>query len=228
MTAAEWDSCADPVAMLDFLRATASDRKLRLLACAVARKGGVESLHRLVDDAEEHAARRWLPGRRERAWQEAQQAVAAAQDGHDFRGVYAALLVRATLAHGARACAAQALAAPWLAANKMGVPGPPTGVPPDPAGWCGLLREVAGNPCRPILIHPGWLTWQGGAVANLAQGAYDNRILPAGLLDNARLAVLADALEEAGCADPCILGHLRSGGEHVRGCFVVDALVGKA
>jgi hypothetical protein len=58
MTAAEWDSCADPVTMLDFLGGRASDRKLRLLACAAARSAaGIGSLGRLVDDAEEHAAR---------------------------------------------------------------------------------------------------------------------------------------------------------------------------
>jgi hypothetical protein len=41
-------------------------------------------------------------------------------------------------------------------------------------------------------------------------------------------AIVADALEEAGCSDEQILGHLRSGGEHYRGCFVVDALLGKS
>jgi hypothetical protein len=40
-----------------------------------------------------------------------------------------------------------------------------------------------------------------------------------------RLAVLADALEEVGCADEGILRHLRSDGPHVRGCFVVDAVL---
>jgi hypothetical protein len=108
------------------------------------------------------------------------------------------------------------------------VPGPLAGVPPEPAWWFLLLREVAGNPCRPILVNPGWLTWQGGVVADLAQGAYEHRILPSGLLDNARLLLLADALEEAGCTDPALLGHLRSGGEYVCGCHVVDALLGKS
>jgi hypothetical protein len=65
-------------------------------------------------------------------------------------------------------------------------------------------------------------------VANLAQAAYDNRLMPSGLLDNARLVILADALEEAGCDDVQILGHLRCGGEHVRGCHVLDALCGKS
>jgi hypothetical protein len=91
-----------------------------------------------------------------------------------------------------------------------------------------LLRDLVGNPFRPVNISPSWLRWNDAAVVHLAQAAYDNRILPAGTLDNARLAVLADALEEAGCTDEQILGHLRSGGEHYRGCFVVDALLGKS
>jgi hypothetical protein len=62
----------------------------------------------------------------------------------------------------------------------------------------------------------------------LAQAAYDERVLPAGTLDTARLAVLADALEDAGCADADLLGHLRGPGPHVRGCWAVDLLLGKA
>jgi hypothetical protein len=50
---------------------------------------------------------------------------------------------------------------------------------------------------------------------------------PQGTLDPARLAVLADALEEAGCTDPDILSHLRGTGPHVRGCWVIDLLLGK-
>jgi hypothetical protein len=59
---------------------------------------------------------------------------------------------------------------------------------------------------------------------SLARAAYDDRILPAGTLDPARLAVLADALEEAG-AGPDFLEHLRGPGPHYRGCWVVDRLV---
>jgi hypothetical protein len=71
------------------------------------------------------------------------------------------------------------------------------------------------------------VSWNDAAVSCLAQAAYDERILPAGTLENTRLAVLADALEEAGCSDEQVLGHLRGGGEHYRGCFIVDALLGK-
>jgi hypothetical protein len=73
-----------------------------------------------------------------------------------------------------------------------------------------------------------WLHWNDGCVRKLAQAAYENRVMPAGTLDTAILAILADALEEAGCTEPLILGHLRGPGPHVRGCFVVDALLGSA
>ena len=92
---------------------------------------------------------------------------------------------------------------------------------------CDSLREIFGNPFRPMTISPVYHSWNDAAVVRLAQAAYDDRILPAGTLDNARLLILADALEEAGCTDEEILTHLRSGGEHYRGCFVVDALLGK-
>jgi len=76
-------------------------------------------------------------------------------------------------------------------------------------------------------VDPSWLAWDGGAVPKLATIAYEERVLPAGTLDPALLAVLADALEEAGCADAELLGHLRGPGPHVRGCWVVDLLLGK-
>jgi hypothetical protein len=94
---------------------------------------------------------------------------------------------------------------------------------------CDLLREVFGNPFRPPpTIDPAWLTWNDGTVVRLAQSAYEERHLPAGTLDNGRLAVLADALEEAGCTDADILGHLRGPGPHVRGCWPVDLCLGKS
>jgi hypothetical protein len=52
--------------------------------------------------------------------------------------------------------------------------------------------------------------------------------LPSGRLGPARLAVLADALEEAGVTDADLLDHLRGSGFHVRGCHVLDALLGKS
>ena len=91
------------------------------------------------------------------------------------------------------------------------------------AELAGALRCVVGNPFRPITLDPAWRT---PAVASLAQAAYDERLMPSGELDTARLAVLADALEDAGCAD-ALLSHLRSPGPHVRGCWALDLILDK-
>jgi hypothetical protein len=78
-------------------------------------------------------------------------------------------------------------------------------------------------------VDPAWLTWNGTTVPRLAVTTYEERVLPAGTLDASRLAVLADALEEAGCHHRDILGHLREqGGVHVRGCWAVDLLLRKS
>jgi hypothetical protein len=91
-----------------------------------------------------------------------------------------------------------------------------------------LVRDVFGYlPFGPVAIDPAWLAWHGGAIVTLAQAVYEERALPSGHLDAARLAILADMLEEAGCSDPQFLGHLRSAGPHVRGCVAIDALLGK-
>jgi hypothetical protein len=90
-----------------------------------------------------------------------------------------------------------------------------------------LVRCVFGNPFRPVAPDPSWRSWHKGAIRKLAEGIYDNRSLPDGALDTSRLAILADALEEAGCTDRAILDHCRGPGRHVRGCWVVDLLLGK-
>jgi hypothetical protein len=90
---------------------------------------------------------------------------------------------------------------------------------------CDLVREVFGNPFRPVLPTHGWRT---RTVVQLAQAAYDHRALPNGHLDAGRLAVLADALEEAGCGDADLLWHLRGPGPHVRACWAVDLVLGKS
>ncbi len=87
-----------------------------------------------------------------------------------------------------------------------------------------ILREVIGNPFRPLTLDPAWAT---PAVLSLARAAYDERVLPSGRIDPARLAVLSDALEEAG-ADEAILTHLRTPGPHVRGCWALDLILGKS
>lgn len=90
-----------------------------------------------------------------------------------------------------------------------------------------LFRCVSGNPFRPVTIDQSWIAWNDGTIIKLAQAIYDEHDLPSGHLDAGRLAILADALEEAGCAHADILSHCRSPEPHVRGCWVVDLLLGK-
>lgn len=93
-----------------------------------------------------------------------------------------------------------------------------------------LLRDVFGPlPFRSLSpLPPDILTRNDGIVKRLATSIYEERQLPRGTLDAVRLAVLADALEEAGVSDPDLLGHCRRPGQlHVRGCWVLDRLLAK-
>jgi hypothetical protein len=92
-----------------------------------------------------------------------------------------------------------------------------------------LIGDVFRNRFRPPpALAPSLLDWNDSTIRKLAQAAYDDRLLPSGHLDPARLAVLADALEEAGCSDAELLTHLRTAGPHVRGCHALDALLGRS
>lgn len=86
-----------------------------------------------------------------------------------------------------------------------------------------ILRDIVGNPfTAPALRHP--VPW---IVTNLALAAYDER-REDGALDADRLKVLCDAVEEAEVAGQAVVAHLRSPGPHVRGCWVIDLILGKA
>ena len=91
-----------------------------------------------------------------------------------------------------------------------------------------LLRDLVTFRSFPFVISPSWLAWQGGTARKLAEEAYREQTLPFGLLIPGRLGLLADALEDAGCQDEGLLGHLRSPGPHVRGCWAVDLVLGKS
>ncbi len=81
-----------------------------------------------------------------------------------------------------------------------------------------LLRDIFGNPFRPVAFDSSWLT---STVLALATGIYAERAFD-------RLPILADALQDAGCDNDDILTHLRSDGPHVKGCWALDLVLGKA
>jgi hypothetical protein len=87
-----------------------------------------------------------------------------------------------------------------------------------------LVRDIFDNSFRPIILRPAWRTAQ---VVALATAADNERRLPDGRLELARLGVLGDALEEAGCTEDTVLEHLRNPAPHVRGCWAVSLVLGK-
>ena len=227
MTEQEWLACTDPREMLEALRASgkASDRKLRLFACACCRlvwgslidqrsRGAVEVAERFADG---------LAGRGEMdaARPAAEAAFAGAEAFYQETVTTYGHYDREDECEAAEVAIASVARPVWPAVHAL-------------RGWVSflrerkprLLRDIFGPiPFRLVSTSPGWQTPQ---VVALAQAAYDQRGLPAGTLDTTRLAVLADALEDAGCADADLLGHLRGPGPHVRGCFEIDALLGKS
>jgi hypothetical protein len=238
MTEVEWLACDDPERMFDFLcgppntprrpfcLTPAADRKLRLAGCACARR----LWHLLPDDRSRTAievGERFADGRATAAefaaaWRTTNRAIDDA--AHSARDAGAQAVWKAVVAachslspQGWEAADWAAFYARWavrLAASDAA------------EGWeaqhqCRLLRCVIGNPFRPPAPpHPAWRARHDYTAPRLARALYEER-----RFDD--LPVLADALEDAGCADPDWLGHLREPGPHARGCWPVDLLLGK-
>jgi hypothetical protein len=220
MTEAEWLAATDPTPMLEFLRGRASNRKLRLFGVAVARlcwdrmtepalRAAVETAERAADGltgAEEMAAAGKRVDDVVRGWQEQTGATTPLAAYRAVSPETRSLTVWVFLT---------TMPVLWLGdpdkyfyklASEVTRPHQPP-----------LLREVFGNPFRPVTSDPSWLT---SDVRLLAQGIYQGKAFD-------RLPILADALQDAGCASDDLLNHCRSGGEHVRGCWALDLLLGK-
>jgi hypothetical protein len=84
-----------------------------------------------------------------------------------------------------------------------------------------IWHDTLGNPFHPATVDPIWFQHDNAAVPRLAQECYDQHVT-----DN--LNPLAEALESAGCRDASILTHCRAPGNHYRGCWVLDDLLGKS
>jgi hypothetical protein len=209
MTVDEWDACDDPATLLEAVRERASDRKLRLFACECCR----QLWHLLPDDADRHAvdvAERVAEGVASNAERKAALRAATGM-------AYFALMADIGQAvNGVRVHAGLGIVRPIAS-------------PGDVQTWQAapellytphreLLRDIFGNPFRPVAFDPAWRT--STAVA-LAKGIYADRAFD-------RLPILADALQDAGCENADVLDHCRGLGPHARGCWVVDLVLGKA
>jgi hypothetical protein len=252
MTEAEWLSCENPQKLMPVLRQRASDRKARLFACACCRHVWSllpdERSRRAVETAERFAEGAASMEVAKQAYDEAW--LLHQQLDHDVHACLAAGTKPVVLS--VRAWAAQA-AAETLANRKRGreeiwilihaassaafaVRHSTEGASAqDETGafhiseaaqkslvaerrWqANILRDIFGNPFRPVVLDASWLT---PTVVRLAQAIYDSSSFAA-------MPVLADALEEAGCESADILFHCRQPGEHARGCWCLDLLLGR-
>ena len=193
----------DPALMLAFLRDKASDRKLRLFACACCRlvwpllPAGAARAR--VEAAEHRADGRTTvpahgtpdlplprPGAHATLYAEVASVFAGSSDAFAAALVGSAMAERADPQRGGRAAQAA------------------------------VLADLFGRPS--LRFTPRWRTPE---VAQLAAAVYELRRFH-------DLPRLADLLEKAGCADATLLDHLRSGGHHVRGCWALDLLLGKS
>ncbi len=210
MTEAEWLACTDPHPMLEFLRDGASERKLRLFAVACCRRIWSllrrKALRMAVEVSEQRADGLVSAGQLAKV----AQAIEHVWPGNgDFTlesyPQIAALFCAGKGKRELRGVAFYAAMGSGRGEKKKQIT---------------LLHDIFGNPFHATTSDPSWLAWKDGTIPKLAQGIYDDRAFD-------RLHVLADALEEAGCTDADILAHCRGPGPHVRGCWVVDLLLGK-
>jgi hypothetical protein len=208
MAEVRWPS-SNPSVAYRSLQGRASDRKMRLFACAACR----QVWGRLAD-------------RRSRRAVEVAEKYA---DGETSRRA----LRRAQLAMEVHVEASPEECQAWdccepdaaAAAGHCLRPYPILA----PAVQVTLLRDIFGDPFRaPAPLPPAVLAWNDGTVKRIAEGVYQERQLPAGMFDTGRLAILADALLDAGCDNEELLAHCRSAGPHVRGCWAIDAILAKS
>jgi len=218
MTEAEWLTCEDAKAMLEFMKGNASERKLRLFSVALARtvwdqmnpvmRESVDAGELfadgmiLRDDVEVVAKKlnQWgVDGMNEaggiRNWRKAMTPETLSCFFLAFMGHHPKIqgILSGTSAYY------------WIASKTSRLIQPT------------LLRDIFGNPFRPTTPNASWLT---SIVLVLAERIYSEKAFD-------RLPHLADALQDAGCDNEDILNHCRQPGNHCRGCRCVDLVLGK-
>jgi hypothetical protein len=216
MTEAEWQACSNPWVLLQHVRTADTDRKLRLFVCACCERSllysllpdvraGVAVAKQLADggvnEADLIGARQTIVDLAEEGdpnWTFGLEAVAGALAPHPLQSGNAAIIADQII-------------------QSLGEEGNEFAQNLERVAQCRLVREIFGYPGRALTMQQ---RWQSANVVALAQAIYDED-------DFGRLPILADALEDAGCTDVDMLNHCRQPGEHVRGCWVVDWVLGK-
>ncbi len=201
MIEAEWRACEDPQLMIDeLLRRQTTERKLRLLAIARGRFAWDKGLFR---DA-----------RLEQAVLLGERYVEGLASGDEMRAT-SELLDRAwielirpgNLNHRSARAALCCIRMDRKEIANVGYFG----------AQIEFLRDIFGNPFRSVAFSSNWRT---STASLMAAQMYESR-------DFSAMPILADALQDAGCDSADVLDHCRGPGSHVRGCWVVDMVLGK-
>jgi hypothetical protein len=223
MTEAEWLACTDPTPMLEFVR---SKRKMRLYATSCCRRllplfsdlslsGVVEAAERFADGQ--------IGRRRLRAiWNPFfHQSVPYSYFSPQWhaRGAVVAMILSYCLKHRPRrepmnaviSAVVEATCKWWNLWRRREARTAERKV------QCDLLRDIVGNSFESTTLDPSLLT---PTVTKTAQSIYQERTFD-------RMPILAESLEQAGCTNFGILNHCRLPRVHVRGCWVVDQVLGK-
>jgi hypothetical protein len=236
----DWLNCQDVTKMLTWLEGKVSPRKLRLFAVACCWRIWpllVDGRSRKAVKVAERFAEGQVP---ERDRFDAYLAARAAADelgglehegplGPDTTPAYlAALAARnavgvfrtaadlAGVASTALRARLRAQLRPSLARRLRSPADYPGGKEEERLAQADLLRDLVGPP-RPVYFDP---TWNSPLVLAMVESLAETR-------DFSVMPVLADALEDSGCAHPLILAHCRADTEHARGCWVLDGLLGR-
>jgi hypothetical protein len=221
MTEAEWLDGTDPDELLRSVKGRASDRKLRLFAveccCRIRDHIADESSRQAIRVSERYADGRATFEELEAAFLAADRVFSNPSRWGGMRAYHAVDAARLAAHPEMRGLAdgtatAAAMAAPVSGGDFW------EQYASEKAQQCILLRDIIGNPFRPVTVEPSWRT---PAVVALVTAIYEERRF-------AESPVLADALEEVNCTNRDILRHLREPGQvHVRGCWCLDLLLEK-
>jgi hypothetical protein len=203
VTEPEWLTCTDPMKMEEFLEERASQRQFRLLACAHCRH-----VWEMLDDTE---SKRLVEVSERFADGEATVRDLAVAEGTKPTHITRLAPFRAAVSTAGKDAVTAAFytycdVARLLDDRSEYVP-----------HAIAFIRDIFGNPFRPVTFDPAWLT---STVVALAEGIYAERAFD-------RMPILADALQDAGCDNADVLHHCRGDGPHCRGCWVVDLVLGK-
>jgi hypothetical protein len=221
MNEQHWLAATSPTPMLGFLRGRGkvSDRKLRLFACACCRRVWhlltEEGSREFIEVNERYAEGAEGKERLLSAYERASQAYLSVDPSKPFTPRTASPAAECVLGLVDWVDVAQVM---HEVVETVQIELSEASGRDERHAQSALFRDIFGNPFRPVALDPSWLT---STVRSLAEGIYAARAFD-------RLPILADALQDAGCEDADILDHCRGPGLHVRGCWVIDLVLGRS